>query len=76
MKTETILNQYEGPRPPAKRLPSGQFSLDFTTSDDASEIDAGIRETIKGVQLSILAMGIALARFKAKGLYMVLRTYP
>ncbi len=73
MKTETIFNQYNGPKPPAKRLPSGHFSLDYANSDDAAEIDAGIRETIKGIGLSIMAMGIALARFKAKGLYVDLR---
>ena len=69
MKTEPIPNQYDGPKPPPMRLPSGYFSLDYANSDDAAEIDAGIRETIKGIRLSILAMGIALAKFKAQGLY-------
>jgi len=69
MKTKTIQNQYDGPIPPAKRLPSGQFNLDYAHSDDATEIDIGIRETIKGVRLSILAMGLGLAKLKAKGLY-------
>lgn len=73
MKTETIPNQYDGPRPPAKRMPSGPVSLDYTNSDDAVEIDTGIRETIKGVRLSILAMGIGLAKIKAKGLYVDLK---
>jgi hypothetical protein len=69
MKTETIPNQYDGPRKPEKRLPSGHFSLDYANSDDAGEIDAGIRETIKGIRLSILAMGIGLAKIKARGLF-------
>jgi hypothetical protein len=73
MKQELIKNEYDGPRPPAKRLPSGHFSLDYANSDDAAEIDAGIRETIRGVRLSILAMGIGLAKIKAKGLYIDLR---
>jgi hypothetical protein len=73
MKTETIPNQYNGPKPPAKRMATGHFSLDYANSDDAAEIDAGVRETIKGIRFSIMAMGIALARFKAKGLYVDLR---
>jgi hypothetical protein len=51
-------------------IPSGgYFSLDYANSDNAGEIDAGIRETIKGVRLSILAVGIGLAKIKALGLY-------
>ena len=73
MKTEAIQNQYDGPRAPAKRLPSGLVNLDYASSDDAVEIDAGIRETIKGLRLSILAMGIGLAKLKAKGLYVDLK---
>ena len=69
MKTEAIPNEYDGPSAPVKRLPSGTFDLDCTVSENASEIDRGIRETIKGVRLSILAMGMGLAKLKAKGLY-------
>jgi hypothetical protein len=69
MSHEIIPNLYDGPRPPAKKLPSSHVSLDYANSDNAAEIDAGIRETIKGVRLSILAMGLGLAKFKAKGLY-------
>jgi hypothetical protein len=69
MKTEAIPNRYDGPRPPAKPLPSGHFSLDYANSENAVEIDQGIRETIKGIRLSILAMGIGLAKIKARGLY-------
>jgi hypothetical protein len=47
--------------------------LDYANSDDAVEIDAGIRETIKGIRLSILAMGIGLAKIKAGGLYIDLK---
>jgi hypothetical protein len=72
MKTEVIPNQYDGPQKPAKKL-GGPFSLDYAGSDDAAEIDAGIRETIKGIRLSILAMGIGLAKIKARGLYMDLK---
>jgi len=66
---ETIPNQYDGPRAPAKRLPKGQFNLDYANSDNAEEIDNGIRDTIKGVRLSILAMGLGLAKLKEKGLF-------
>ncbi|MDR0472361.1 MAG: hypothetical protein LBH43_01635 [Treponema sp.] len=70
MKPEVIPNQYDGPRAPAKRLrQEGQISLDYANSDNAQEIDAGIRETVKGLRLSILAMGLGLAKLKAKGLY-------
>jgi hypothetical protein len=71
MKPEAIQNQYDGPHHPAKPLPS--FSLDYAGSDDAAEIDAGIRETIRGVRLSILSIGIGLAKIKAKGLYIDLK---
>jgi len=66
---KTIQNQYDGPRPPAKKITAPSISLDYVYSDNAEEIDAGIRESIKGVRMSILAMGMGLARFKAKGLY-------
>ncbi|MDR0630143.1 MAG: hypothetical protein LBG24_11015 [Treponema sp.] len=70
MKTEAIPNQYDGPQKPVKKLgDGGYFSLDYAGSNDAAEIDAGIRETIKGIRLSILAMGIGLAKIKARGLY-------
>ena len=65
----TIANEYDGPRAPAKRLLASQISLDYANSDDAAEIDAGIRDTIKGLRLSILAMGLGLAKLKKKGLY-------
>ena len=69
MKNEIIQNVYDGARPPAKKLSANNISLDYANSDSADEIDAGIRETIKGVRLSILAMGMGLAKLKTKGLY-------
>ncbi|MCL1837045.1 MAG: hypothetical protein FWG46_05810 [Treponema sp.] len=44
----------------------------FPSSSNAEEIDRGIRDTIKGIRVSILAMGLGLARIKAMDLYMVL----
>ena len=66
---KAIQNEYDGPLPPAKRMPNSTIALDYANSNDAAEIDAGIRDTIKGVRLSILAMGMGLAKLKAKGLY-------
>ena len=43
--------------------------LDYANSDDAAEIDNGIRDTIKGIRLSILAIGIGLVKIKSKGLF-------
>ena len=71
---KTISNEYDGPRPPAKRITALNFNLDFANSDDAVEIDAGIRDSIKGVRLSILAMGLGLAKIKAKSLYIDLNS--
>ena len=73
MSKEVIPNQYDGPRVPAKKLRPTTFSLDYVNSDDAKEIDAGIRDTIKGVRLSVLAMGLGLAKLKDKGLYINLK---
>ena len=44
-------------------------TLDYVNSDSAAEIDLGIRETIKGIRLSILAIGIGLAKIKSIGLF-------
>jgi hypothetical protein len=65
----TIANEYDGPKAPAKRLLASQISLDHANSGDAAEIDIGIRETIKGLRRSMLAMGLGLAKFKKKSLY-------
>ena len=69
MPSNVIQNQYDGPRAPTKRRPESQISLDYIDSNSAAEIDAGIRESIKGVRMSIVAMGLGLAKLKAKGLY-------
>ena len=66
---ETITNIYDGQKKPLKPLKAGKFELDFIYSQDASVLDNGIRETIKGVKLSIMAMGIALYRINISGLF-------
>ena len=50
-------------------IPAEPIPLDFAYSNTAAEIDKGIRDTIKGIRLSILAMGIGLARIKKMRLY-------
>ena len=47
--------------------------LDYAKADNPAEIDRGIRETIKGVRLSILTMGLGLARMKSEGLFKKLK---
>jgi len=64
-----IQNIYDGPKKPQRKREGGQFPLDFAYSTDASEIDSGIREAIRGVKLSIMAMGIALYRVDVSGLF-------
>jgi hypothetical protein len=64
-----IPNVYDGPGKPVRPLETPHFSLDFAYSDNAREMDSGIRESIRGVKLSILAMGIALYRMQESGLY-------
>jgi len=44
-------------------------TLDYANSSDASEIDRGIRDAINGIRISILAMGLGLAKIKTGGLY-------
>jgi hypothetical protein len=66
---KAIPNEYDGPRSPVKRTSPPSISLDYANSDNAVEIDAGIRKSIKGLRLSILAMGLGLARLKTRGLY-------
>jgi hypothetical protein len=73
MTREIIQNQYDGPRAAPKKVAPATFSLDYVNFDDAAKIDTGIRETIKGIRLSILAMGVGLAKIKAQGLYADLR---
>jgi hypothetical protein len=66
---DTITNEYDGPQKPPRVSKGGQFRLDFAYSQNATEVDAGIRETIQGVKLSIMAMGIALYRVDVSGLF-------
>ena len=41
----------------------------YVCSSDAADIDRGIRNSLKGIRLSILAMGFGLAKIKKYGLY-------
>ena len=69
MENVLIKNVYDGPKKLVRSLKSEQFHLDFAYSTDALEIDTGIRETIRGVKISIMAMGIALYRVDVSGLF-------
>ena len=69
MKTQAISNYYDGPVKPLKKTNTEAIPLDYAYSNVAEEIDTGIRDTIKGIRVSILAMGMGLAKIKAKGLY-------
>jgi len=69
METALIKNEYTGPVKKPHKIKGGQFSLDFAYSQDAAEVDSGIRETIRGVKISIMAMGIALYRVDVSGLF-------
>ena len=48
--------------------------MNNTISDNAAEIDSGIRDAIKGMRLSILAIGIGLAKIKMNHLHKELGT--
>jgi hypothetical protein len=52
METALIKNEYDGPAKKTRKIFGGQFSLDFAYSQDAQELDTGIRETIRGVKVS------------------------
>ena len=60
---ETITNKI------AQNEPANPIPLDFAGSDDAVTIDNGIRETIRGISLSLLAMSLGLAKIKPDGLF-------
>jgi len=51
---------------------SALLSLDYVNSDDPAEIDNGIRDTIKGFRLSVLAMGLGLVKIKSNKLFIKL----
>ena len=72
MKQQAIANFYDGPPSLARagqKAKAEPIQLDYAYSNVAVEIDHGIRETIKGIRVSILAMGLCLAKIKTKGLY-------
>ena len=50
-------------------VPVTEFHLDYADSGDAFEIDRGIRDSIRGVHLSMLVMSLGLANIKAKKLF-------
>jgi hypothetical protein len=54
---------------PVNTIPGGIFPV-YAVSGNAEEIHKGIRDTISGIRLSILAMGIGLAKMKANHLYL------
>jgi hypothetical protein len=62
-----IQNVYDGPVKSPKKFEAKQFTLDFAYSENATELDTGIRETARGYNLSIMAMGIALYRVDVGG---------
>jgi hypothetical protein len=67
---ETIKNEYDGPKRITRVIKSpAPLKLDFAYSQDATEVDAGIKDTIRGVKVSIMAMGIALYRVDVGGLF-------
>jgi hypothetical protein len=66
MKQEIIRNVYDGPVKIKVKTETEQFSFEFSFSE---ELDIGIRESMRNVKDSILAMGIALYRIEAAGLY-------
>ena len=59
----------EGDFNPANRRIDGLFLHGFADAGSAAEIDRGIRDSVKGIRLSILAMGVGLAKIKTDGLY-------
>jgi hypothetical protein len=45
------------------------ISLDYLHSEVIEDIEAGIRETVKGVEVAIITAGLALAKIAKTGLY-------
>ena len=67
---DVIRNEYDGPKKPTKlQKAQGIISLDFAYSENAKVVDAGIKEAIRGVKVSIMAMGIALYRMDVSEFY-------
>jgi hypothetical protein len=66
---DTIPNIYDGPR---KSRKSQLFSLDFANSNDPLILDSGIRETMRGMNLSAIAVSKALYRIYTSSYYIEL----
>ena len=66
MKTE-ISGNHHHTRLPVKFIPAEPAHI-YTYPGEAGDIDRGIRDSIRGIRLSILAMGIGLAKIKMKSL--------
>jgi hypothetical protein len=69
---DIIPNEYDGPRRPVKKTASRLFSLDFANSNNPEVLDNGIRETMRGMNLSTIAVSRALYRISASGYYIEL----
>ena len=67
MKKE-ISGNHHRTRLPVKFIPAEPAHL-YTYPGEAGDIDRGIRDTIKNIRLSILAMGMGLAKMRAKNLF-------
>jgi hypothetical protein len=66
---DIISNQYDGPRKPFRKSVSRIFSLDFANSNDPVVLDSGIRETMRGINLSVMAVCKALYQLCVSGDY-------
>ncbi|KKM94583.1 hypothetical protein LCGC14_1196820 [marine sediment metagenome] len=60
---EPIANKY------ALDTRDDKYSLDFLYSENLADIEAGIQETIKGLDMSILAVGLAFVKIDREALY-------
>ena len=52
--------------------PAAIIDLEYSNSDDPLVLDRGVRDTIRGVGLSILTIGLTLARIKSEKLFSAL----
>lgn len=68
---DAIKNEYDGPKKIAPRAKTTiqATSMDFAYSQIPAEVDAGIKDTIRSVKVSIMATGIALYRIDVGGLF-------
>lgn len=63
------MNHYDINSVSVKETGPAPLTLDYAKSDDAVEIDRGIRETIKGIRFSNMVIGLALAKIKLRKFY-------